>query len=69
MVDHCNSVKELLEFLAFLYSGEEQVHRIFEVCMQFFHAEQKVEYMTNYFMRLERIVAKLTLLLPFSPYV
>jgi len=39
--DHCESVKELLEFLEFLYSGKEQVHRMFEVCMQFFRAEQK----------------------------
>ena len=36
LVDHCESVKELLEFLEFLYSGKEQVHRMFEFCMQFF---------------------------------
>ena len=33
LVDHCEFVKELLEFLDFLYSGKEQVHRMLEVCM------------------------------------
>ncbi|KAA0035896.1 putative Cysteine-rich RLK (RECEPTOR-like protein kinase) 8 [Cucumis melo var. makuwa] len=45
---------------------KEQVHRMFEVCMQFFHAEQKAE---NYFIRLKKIIAELALLLPFSPDV
>ena len=66
MVDHCKSVKYLLEFLDFLYSGKEQVYRMFEVCMQFFHAEQKVESVTSYFMYLKKIIAELSLLLPFS---
>ncbi|KAL4032882.1 hypothetical protein IC575_005965 [Cucumis melo] len=69
LVDHCEFVKELLEFLGFLYSGKEQVHRMFEVCMQFFRAEQKAESVTNYFMRLKKITAALALLLPFSPDV
>lgn len=69
LVDHCESVKELLEFLDFLYSGKEQVHRMFEVCMQFFRAEQKAESVTSYFMRLKKIIAELGLLLPFSPDV
>ena len=41
LVYHCESVKELLELLEFIYSGEKQVHRMCEVCMQFFRAEQK----------------------------
>jgi len=69
LVDHCESVKELLEFLEFLYSGKEQVHRMFEVCMQFFRAEQKAESVTSYFIRLKKITAELGLLLPFSPDV
>ena len=44
LVDHCESVKELLEFLDFLYPGKEQVHRMFEVCMQFFSAKRKVSF-------------------------
>ena len=69
LVDHCESVKELLEFLDFLYSGKEQVHRMFEVCMPFFRAEQKAESVTSYFMRLKKIIVELGLLLPFSPDV
>ncbi|TYK29397.1 Retrovirus-related Pol polyprotein from transposon TNT 1-94 [Cucumis melo var. makuwa] len=42
---------------------------MFEVCMKFFHVEQKVESVTNYFMRLKKITAELALLLPFSPDV
>ncbi|KAA0038222.1 Copia protein [Cucumis melo var. makuwa] len=48
---------------------KEQVHRMFEVCMQFLRAEQKAESVTNYFMRLKKITAELALLLPFSPDV
>ena len=66
MVDHFESVKELLEYLDFLYLGKEQVHRMFEVCMQFFCAEQKAESVTSYFMRLKKITVELGLLLPFS---
>ena len=69
LVDHCESVKELLEFLDFLYSGKEQVHRMFEVFMHFSRAEQKAESVTSYFMRLKKITAELGLLLPFSPDV
>ncbi|TYJ97232.1 putative Polyprotein [Cucumis melo var. makuwa] len=69
LVDHCESIKELLEFLDFLYSGKEQVQRMFEVCMQFSRAEQKAGSVTNYFMRLKKITAELALLLPFSPDV
>lgn len=47
LVDHCNSVKELLE---------EHVHRMFEVCMRFFRAEQKAESVTSYFMRLQKTI-------------
>ena len=67
MVNHCESVKELLEFLDFLYLGKEQVHRMFEVCMQFFCIEQKAaSIITSYFMHLKKITVELALLLPFS---
>ncbi|TYK11673.1 putative mitochondrial protein [Cucumis melo var. makuwa] len=49
--------------------GKEQVHRMFEVCMQFFRVEQKAESVINYFMRLKKITVELALLLPFSPDV
>ena len=41
LIDHRESV-ELLKFLDFLYSSKEQVHRMFEVCIQFFHANKKL---------------------------
>ena len=69
LVDHCESIKELLEFLDFPYSSKEQVQKMFEVCMQFFCVEQKAESVTSYFMRLKKITPELGLLLPFSPYV
>ncbi|TYK07903.1 putative Polyprotein [Cucumis melo var. makuwa] len=49
--------------------SKEQVHRMFEVCMQFFRVEQKTEFVTSYFMRLKKITVELALLLPFSPDV
>ena len=66
MVDHCEFVKKLLDFLDFLYSGKEQVHRMFEVRMQFFCAEQKAESVTSYFMLLKKITVELGLLLPLN---
>ena len=69
LVDHCDFVKELLEFLDFLYSRKEQVHQMFDVYIQFFRAAQKVEFITSYFMWLKwlkKTVAELALLLPFS---
>ena len=41
LVNHCDSVNELLEFLESLYSIKEQVNRMYEVCTIFFHVEQK----------------------------
>ena len=52
------------ELLKFQYSGKEQVHRMFKVCMQFFRAEQEAKSITGYFMRLKRIISELALLLP-----
>ena len=45
------------------------MHRMLEVCMQFFCAEQKTKCVTSYFMRLKKITIELGLLLPFSPDV
>ena len=59
-------MKELLEFLDFLYSRKEQVHQMFDVYIQFFRAAQMVEFITSYFMWLKKTVAELALLLPFS---
>ncbi|KAA0032311.1 putative Polyprotein [Cucumis melo var. makuwa] len=36
LVDHCESIKELLEFLDFLYSSKELVHRMFEMVVMIF---------------------------------
>ena len=69
LVDHCKTFKELLEFLDFLYSGKEQIHRMFEVCLQFFRAKQRAQFVTSYFMCIKKIIAKLAWLLPFSPNV
>ena len=33
LLHHCESIKELLKFLDFLYSNKEQVYRMFEVSM------------------------------------
>ncbi|KAA0041295.1 Rossmann-like alpha/beta/alpha sandwich [Cucumis melo var. makuwa] len=49
--------------------SKEQVHKMFEVCMQFFRAEQKAESITSYFMHLKKITVELALLVPFSPNV
>ena len=36
MVNYCEYVKELMEYLEFLYSGKGNVSRIYEVCKGFY---------------------------------
>ncbi|KAA0066246.1 putative mitochondrial protein [Cucumis melo var. makuwa] len=64
----CDDARPYLQIKNSIES-KEQAHIMFEVCMQFFRAEQKAESVTSYFMRLEKIIAELALLLSFNPHV
>ena len=39
LINHCEFVKELMDYLEFLYSGKGNVSRIFKVCKVFHRPE------------------------------
>ena len=40
LINHCEYVKELMEYLEFVYSGKENISLIFDVCRAFFCTER-----------------------------
>lgn len=55
MVTYCESVKELLAFLEYIYSGKEQVNKMYDIFMTIFPA-QKEQFVMNYFMQFKLYV-------------
>ena len=41
LVNHCEFVKELMDYLDFLYSGKGNLSRMFDVCKAFYRAEKQ----------------------------
>ncbi|KAB5534418.1 hypothetical protein DKX38_017504 [Salix brachista] len=66
LVNHCEFVKNLLDYLAFLYSGKGNISRIYDVCKEFYHPEKQDRPLTEYFMDFKRVYEELNSLLPFS---
>src|SRR5262249_47579164 len=69
LVNHCEFVKELMDYLEFLYSGKGNIVRIYEVCKSFYRAEQHDNSLTSYFMIFKKTFEKLNALLPLNPNV
>ena len=40
LVNHCEFVKELMDYLEFVFSGKGNVSRIFDVCKAFYRSEK-----------------------------
>ena len=66
LITHCRTVKELMNYLAFLYSGKGNITRIYDVCKAFYRADKGDRSLTNYFMEFKKTYEKLNMLLPFS---
>ena len=65
LINHCEFVKELMEYLDFLYCEKRNVSCIYEVCKAFHDRS-----LTSYFMDFKRTYDELNnMLLPFSPDV
>ena len=64
MINHCEFVKELMDYLDFLYCGKGNISRIYDVCKTY-HAEKQDKTLTSYFMDFKKIYEKLNVLLPF----
>ena len=41
LINHCEFVKELMDYLDFLYSRKENISRIYEVCKNFYRAKKQ----------------------------
>ena len=69
LINHCEYVKELMEYLKFVYSGKGNLSRIFDVCRSFYLIEKQVRSLTELFMDYKKTYEELNTLLPFSPDV
>ncbi|XP_048227292.1 uncharacterized protein LOC125369315 [Ricinus communis] len=69
LIDHCEYVKELMDYLDFMYSGKGNISRIYDVCQSFHCIEQQDQSLIAYFMNFKRTYEELNVLLPFSPDV
>lgn len=41
LINHCEFVKELMDYLDFLYYGKGNLSRMYEVCKAFYRAEKQ----------------------------
>ncbi|KAK3034070.1 hypothetical protein RJ639_034295 [Escallonia herrerae] len=73
LINHCEFVKELMDYLEFLYSGKGNISRIYDVCRAFYDVcrafyrpEKETKTLTAFFMDFKKIYEELNMLLPFS---
>ena len=66
LINHCEYVKELMEYVEFLYSGKGNLTRMFDVCKAFYRAEKRDQNLTNYFMSFKQTYEEFNELLPMS---
>ena len=69
LVNHCEFVKELMNYLEFVFSRKGNVSRIFDVCKAFYRSEKHDQSLTEFFMAYKKIHEELNMLMPFSPNV
>ncbi|KAK2985083.1 hypothetical protein RJ640_022961 [Escallonia rubra] len=66
LINHCEFVKELMDYLEFLYSGKCNISRIYDVCRAFYRPEKETKTLTAFFMDFKKTYEELNILLPFS---
>ena len=69
LVNHCEFVKELIDYLEFVFYGKRNVSRIFDVCKRFYRSEKHDQSLIKFFMYYKKIYEELNMLMPFSPDV
>ncbi|XP_074562865.1 uncharacterized protein LOC141819467 [Curcuma longa] len=69
LINHCEFVKELMDYLEFLYSRKGNISHMYEVCKAFYHVEKQDQPLINYFIVFKKTYEELNMLLPFSPDV
>ena len=66
MVIHCQLVKQLMDHLAFLYSGKDNITRVFDVCNAFYRADIQDKSLLAFYMDYKKTYAELNIVLLFS---
>ncbi|XP_071695894.1 uncharacterized protein [Rutidosis leptorrhynchoides] len=66
LVNHCEYVKELMEYLDFLYSGKSNISRIFNVCKSFHRGEQHDRSLMDYVMEFKKVYEEFNSVMPLS---
>ena len=69
LLSHCEFVKELMDYLDFLYSGKGNVSRMYDVWNAFHCPEKGAKSLTAYFMDFKKVYEELNALMPFNPDV
>ncbi|RVW73875.1 hypothetical protein CK203_059917 [Vitis vinifera] len=69
LLSHCKFVKELMDYLDFLYSEKGHVSRMYDVWNAFHCPEKGAKSLTAYFMDFKKVYEELNALMPFSPDV
>ena len=59
LIDHCEYVKELMDYLEFSYFGKGNISRIYDVCKSFHHAKQHDQFLTAYLMNFKHTFEEL----------
>ena len=66
LINHCEFVKELMDYLEFVFSRKGNVSHIFDVCKAFYRSEKQDQSLTKFFMTYKKIHEELNMLMPFS---
>ncbi|GAA0156871.1 hypothetical protein LIER_14258 [Lithospermum erythrorhizon] len=66
LINHCEAVKELMEYLEFLYYGKKNISMIYDVCKAFYRTKKHDKSLTAYFMDFKKIYEDLNKLMSFS---
>jgi len=59
LINHCEFMKELMNYLDLLYSGQGNISRIHEVCRAFYHAEKEGKSLTAHLMDFKKTYEEL----------
>ena len=66
LINHCELVKELMDYLEFVYFGKGNISRIFNVCRAFYRSEKQDQSLTEFFIDYKKKYEELNVPLPFS---
>ncbi|KAK4259298.1 hypothetical protein QN277_005643 [Acacia crassicarpa] len=62
-VSHCNTVKEIMDYLDFLFSGKGNFTRIHEVCKGFYHSQQQGHPLKDLFIDFKKLYEEMKVLM------